>query len=70
MDIVGYNYQQERSFDTLEGAATNPGSLQSGFMGTGLGLGMGFGLGGPMGRQFSNLTQHINVSETKKCPHA
>lgn len=69
MDIVGYNYQQERSFDTLEGAATNPGSLQSGFLGTGLGLGMGFGLGGPMGRQFSNLTQHINVSETKKCPH-
>lgn len=69
MDIVGYSYQQERSFNTLEGAATNPGPMQSGFMGTGLGLGMGFGLGGPMGQQFSRLTQHINTSEMKRCPN-
>ena len=27
MNIIGYNYQQERSFDTLEGAAKNPGTL-------------------------------------------
>ncbi|HCF49369.1 MAG TPA: antifreeze protein type I, partial [Syntrophomonas sp.] len=46
MDIVGYNYIQERSFDTLEGAATNPGSIQSGMMGAGIGLGMGVGVGG------------------------
>lgn len=26
MEIIGYNYQQERSLDTLEGAAKNPGS--------------------------------------------
>ena len=26
MDILGYSYQQERSFDTLEGAAKNTGS--------------------------------------------
>lgn len=41
MNIVGYSYQQERSFDTLEGAATNPGSASSGLMGAGMGLGMG-----------------------------
>jgi membrane protease subunit (stomatin/prohibitin family) len=68
MEIVGYSYQQERSFDTLEGAATNPGSAQSGFMGAGIGLGMGVGVGGAMGQQFGNLTHNINTAETKNCP--
>ncbi len=68
MDIVGYSYQQERSFDALEGAATNPGSAQSGFMGAGIGLGMGVGVGGAMGQQFGNLAQNINTVETKNCP--
>lgn len=62
-------YHQKHSFDTLEGTATNPVSLQSGFMGTVLDLGMGFELGRPMERQFSSLAQHINVSEAKKYPH-
>ena len=67
MDIVGYNYIQERSFDTLEGAATNPGSAQSGLMGAGIGLGMGFGVGGSMGKQVGGIAGSINVNETKKC---
>ncbi|MFQ7801168.1 MAG: hypothetical protein ACLRHW_16905 [Coprobacillus cateniformis] len=33
MDIIGYSYQQERSFDTLEGAAKNEGGL-GGMMGS------------------------------------
>lgn len=68
MDIVGYNYQQERSFDTLEGAATNPNSMQSGFLGAGIGLGMGAGIGGVVGQQFSDLTQSLNTREKLKCP--
>jgi len=68
MDIVGYSYVQERSFDTLEGAVTNPGSVQSGIMGAGIGLGMGFGVGGAMGNQAGGLAQNINVKEMKKCP--
>lgn len=68
MDIVGYNYQQERSFDTLEGAATNPNSMQGGLMGAGIGLGMGVGVGGTMGRQFGGLTQVLNANDTKECP--
>ena len=68
MEIVGYSYQQERSFDTLEGAATNPGSAQSGFMGAGIGLGMGVGVGGAVGQQFGTLTHNINTAETKNCP--
>lgn len=68
MDIIGYNYTQERSFDTLEGAATNPGSASSGVMGAGLGLGMGLGIGGGMGSQISNVAQEINVKPKKHCP--
>lgn len=68
MDIVGYSYQQERSFDTLEGAATNPNSMQGGLMGAGIGLGMGVGVGGAIGHQFGGLTQNIDISETKNCP--
>lgn len=68
MDIVGYSYTQERSFDTLEGAATNPGAGQAGIMGAGMGLGMGFGIGGAMGNQAGSMAQHLNTKETKRCP--
>ncbi len=68
MDIVGYNYQQERSFDTLEGAAKNPGAASSGLMGAGMGLGMGVAMGGPMGSAFSGIAQNLNTTATKPCP--
>jgi membrane protease subunit (stomatin/prohibitin family) len=67
MDIVGYSYVQERSFDTLEGAATNPNGGQSGLMGAGIGLGMGVGIGGAMGANLGGLAQSINTREVKKC---
>lgn len=66
MDIVGYSYVQERSFDTLEGAATNPGSGQAGLMGAGIGLGMGVGIGGVMGNQVGGIAQSINIQEPAK----
>ena len=68
MDIVGYSYQQERSFDTLEGAATNSSSMQGNVMGAGIGLGMGVGVGGAISQQFSGLTKNINTAEIKECP--
>ncbi len=69
MDIIGFNYQQERSFDTLEGAATNPNSMQGNIMGVGMGLGMGVGLGGAVGSQFGGIASNISTQvETKKCP--
>lgn len=69
MDIIGYSYQQERSFDTLEGAAKNQSSMQGGLMGAGIGLGMGVGAGGAIGGQFGALTQNLNIaySPVKKC---
>lgn len=69
MDIVGYSYHQERSFDTLEGAVTNPGSGITELMGTGIGLGLGAGIGGGIGAQMSALTQNIDTNPLQKfCP--
>lgn len=73
MNIIGYNYQQERSFDTLEGAAKNSGSSSAPIMGAGLGLGMGVGLGGTVGNAFGSITGEINTSngaagKHKECP--
>ncbi len=69
MDIIGYSYTQERSFDTLEGAATNQGSGSAPIMGAGLGLGMGFGLGGNIGGAFGDMGKNINTTQNKECPH-
>jgi membrane protease subunit (stomatin/prohibitin family) len=76
MDIIGYTYQQERTFDTLEGAARNEGSGSAGVMGAGIGLGMGFGIGGSVGNQMAGLTGQMNAGTTvggaatnnKACP--
>ncbi|MEL7569671.1 MAG: SPFH domain-containing protein [Eubacteriaceae bacterium] len=67
MDIVGYSYTQQRSFDTLEGAAKNPSSGQAGLMGAGLGLGMGVGIGGAFGNQMGGLSEVINTKDMKIC---
>jgi len=70
MNLIGYNYQQERSFDTMQSAARNRGTGTAPFMGAGMGLGMGVGLGGAM----SNMTNQMvfgnsadNLSECPKC---
>lgn len=69
MDLIGYTYAQERSFDTLEGAASNPGSTASDFVGAGLGLGMGFGMGGAVGGAFGDIARNLNVGTAMRmCP--
>ncbi|MDR1245984.1 MAG: SPFH domain-containing protein [Clostridiales Family XIII bacterium] len=55
MDIIGYNYIQERSFNTFENAAQNEGAAGT-LIGAGLGLGMGVGMGGAAGTAFNNLS--------------
>ena len=52
--IEGFTYQQERSFDVMEGAATNEGGVAGTMVGAGVGLGMGFGVGGQMGNMMGN----------------
>lgn len=73
MDIIGYNYQQERTFDTLEGAAKNEGAGGSALLGAGLGLGMGVGVGGAFAGQFSEMSKILDInspsSRTQTCPN-
>ncbi|ASU38541.1 hypothetical protein hmeg3_09685 [Herbaspirillum sp. meg3] len=61
MGILGFNYQQERSFDVLQTAAGNEGTA-GGVMGAGMGLGMGAAIGGPMGGAFAQMTPIIQPS--------
>jgi len=58
MGLLGYNYQQGRSFDVLETAAGNEGNAGN-VMGAGMGMGMGMAMGGPMGGAFAQLTPQI-----------
>lgn len=66
MNIIGYNYQQERTFDTLEGAATNPGSAGAVFLGAGIGTGMGLGMGGAFGSAFGEISKAMGTGEGGK----
>ena len=67
MEIVGFNYQQERSFDTMETAAGNEGAGQAGLMGAGMGLGMGVGIGGAMGGAMGQMTENLQVQGNHRC---
>ncbi len=74
MNIIGYSYQQERSFDTMESAVQNDSLGAAPFMGAGMGIGMGVGVGGAMAGSMSNIVgqmgfsnQNDNSSECPKC---
>lgn len=69
MDIVGYTYQQQRSFDVLDKAASNEGTAGN-IMGAGMGLGMGFGVGGAVGGVMSGAMQNINPDAVAGKPAA
>lgn len=63
MDIIGYNYQQERSFDTLQAAAQNEG-MSAGIMGAGMGVGMGVGMGSHLGAMMDQNIRPVAASAT------
>jgi len=61
MGLLGYNYQQGRSFDVLETAAGNEGNAGN-VMGAGMGMGMGVAMGAPMGGALAQLTPQIQTN--------
>lgn len=61
MDIIGFTYQQERSFDTMEEAAGNPGNAGVGMMNAGMGLGMGLGMAGPAAEMVARITRSMSL---------
>ena len=67
MNIIGYDYTQERSFDTLEGAAKNLGSGNTMNMGMGMGMGMGIPLGNSFAGMMNNLSLNSSRITCKKC---
>lgn len=74
MSVMGYDYQQERTFNVLDKAAANEGS-GSGLMNAGIGLGMGAGVGGMMYNAMGNANQNVKSEEVQspdikenKCP--
>lgn len=64
---LGYTYQQERSFDTMQTAAGNEGSAGQ-MMGAGMGLGMGVGVGGAFGSQMGTMAGHVNTATPTTSP--
>lgn len=68
MNIIGFSYQQERSFDVLEGAAKNHASYASAL----LGVGASFGAGSAAGSVFDNLTKQLQMPDlaesSVQCP--
>lgn len=66
MDIIGYSYQQERTFDTLETASGNAGTAGA-MMGAGMGLGMGVAMGGQVQGMASVLNTQAPMKECPEC---
>ena len=69
MDIVGFTYQQDRSFDVLRTAAANQGAAGS-VLGVGLGAGMGAALGAAVGNGFGQLTAQLGAEAAPPADHA
>ena len=65
MGILGFNYQQQRSFDILEAAASNEGNA-GGVLGAGLGMGIGVAAGSTMGQAFGHIASNLNDSNGLK----
>ena len=55
---MGYDYQQERTFNILDKAASNEGGAAS-IMNAGMGLGMGINIGGIVGGAMGNAAKNI-----------
>lgn len=63
MGIIGFNYQQERSFDVMEAAASNEGNSGN-VMGAGIGFGIGAGVGVPIGQAFGQASKQLQPGGT------
>lgn len=67
MSIIGFNYEQERSYNVLDKAASNEGGNAGGMMSMGVGLGAGFGIGGTVNKMANNMYQSSNTIKCSNC---
>lgn len=68
MNILGYDYQQGRSFDVLEGLAKNPGSTASAMLGVGTGLGVGSAVGSAFNSMAQQIQTQNSIDTSIRCP--
>ena len=59
MDILGYTYQEERSFNVMDSATSNPAT--AGISNSLMGIGLGFGLATPIAKGVSNIASNVNT---------
>ena len=62
LGVLGFTYQQDRSFDVLETAAGNEGTA-GGLLGAGLGLGLGVGIGPTMAHSIADVPSVMSTSQ-------
>lgn len=67
MRKLGYTYQQEKTFQVMEAAASNTGS-GGGMINAGLGLGVGLGVMGEVGKA-AGSAMNTNNNNMKACPN-
>lgn len=60
MDIVGYNYQQERSFNTMDNFSKNSMN-QNGAINIGMGLAVGATVGKAVGGEMNKIIKNFNI---------
>lgn len=63
MDVIGYSYNTERTFNTLDSAARNESSVGSSFMGAGIGLGVGAGVVGAFKDTISEISGVMGIGD-------
>lgn len=61
MDILGYSYQEKRTFDMLDRAASNEGA-GAGILGAGIGMGMGINVGNTIGGAVGQAMTNVNTN--------
>ena len=69
MGIVGFTYQQERSYDVMQTAAGNEGSAGT-LMGAGIGVGMGVAMAPTMGQAYGQIASQVQISPAAAQPSA
>lgn len=75
MQVIGYDYQQERTYDILDTAAANEGTASE-IMGAGMGIGMGLNIGNTLGGMLSStisdvqptIPKEMKNTEKNRCP--
>jgi membrane protease subunit (stomatin/prohibitin family) len=67
MGIVGYTYQQERSYDVMQTAAGNEGGAGT-LMGAGMGVGMGLAMGPTMGQAYGQMAAQVQIPNAAPAP--